>query len=154
MERTNNLWTAVEEKGILVTRPVNGYDNAVLVDQHEDVDDGTFPRVADWTRTVNQIEDSGIQAWINRWTRKRSKLEIDLGEFKIIRESADSAEATLHFKEPITVWLAKIGETNITSPVTKIKGEFFHDYYFIKGGRQDKIANGFEVWFSIKEYLA
>ena len=32
----------------------------------------------------------------------------------------------------------------------KIKGEFTHDWFFNKKGRQDKIANGFEIWFEVQ----
>lgn len=154
MEKTTDLWNAIDNGIALVGRPTVGYDNSILIETNEDVDDGTFPRVADWTRAINQIEDDGITAWINRWTRKRSKLEIDLGEFKIIRTNPASPYAVIEFKEPITVWHAQVGETPVTSKVKKIEGEFFHDYYFKRNGRQDRIANGFEVWFSIKEYLA
>jgi hypothetical protein len=35
-----------------------------------------------------------------------------------------------------------------------MKGEFTHDWFWTRNGRQDKMANGFEIWFSIKEYLA
>lgn len=152
MEQTVALWSAFEGEVLSsINTPV--YNNAVLVDMNEDRDDGTFPRVSDWTRAVNQIEDSGISAWINRWTHKRLKLEIDMGEYKIIRKSKDDTDAILEFKEPITVKLGKIGDKLQTAQVKRMSGEFFHDYYFTKHGRQDKIANGFEVWFSIQEYL-
>lgn len=152
MEQTVALWSAFEGEVLCsINTPV--YNNAILVDMNGDTDDGTFPRLSDWTRAVNQIEDSGISAWINRWTNKRLKLEIDMGEYKIIRKAKDDTDAILEFKEPITVKLGKIGDKLQTAQVKRMSGEFFHDYYFTKNGRQDKIANGFEVWFSIQEYL-
>jgi hypothetical protein len=152
MEKTVNLWAAIDGE-VLCGMETRGFSNVVLVDINQDTDDGTFPTVASYTRAVNQIEDHGISAWINRMTRKKSKLEIDLGDFTIIREDTADTEAVIEFKEPIEVWHAKVGETQVTSKVKKIKGEFFHDYFWTKAGRQDKIANGFEVWFSIGEYL-
>jgi hypothetical protein len=152
MKKTVNLWGAIDGE-VLCGRDMDGFSNAVQVDINQDTDDGTFPTLASYTRAVNQIEDNGISAWINRMTRKKSKLEIDLGEFKIIREDAADTGAVIEFKEPIEVWHAKVGETQVTSKVKKIKGEFFHDYFWTRAGRQDKIANGFEVWFSIEEYL-
>ena len=152
MEKTVNLWAAIDGE-VLCGITTVGMDNAVLVDINQDTDDGTFPTVASYTRAVNQIEDNGISAWINRWTRKKSKLEIDLGDYKIIREDAADTEAVIEFKEPIEVWHTQVGETQVTSKVKKIKGEFFHDYFWTRAGRQDKIANGFEVWFSIEGYL-
>jgi hypothetical protein len=147
------LWNAIEEGEILSSINTSGYDNAVIIDVNQDVDDGTFPTLASYTRAVNQIEDDGISAWINRMTRKKSKLEIDLGEYKIIRTAPHETTAILEFKEPIEVKLGKIGDRLHTAPVKRIKGEFFHEYFFTKGGRQDKIANGFEIWFSIQEYM-
>jgi hypothetical protein len=32
-------------------------------------------------------------------------------------------------------------------------GEFTHDWFWRNNGRQDKVANGFEIWFNIKECL-
>jgi hypothetical protein len=147
------LWNAIKDGEILSSINTSMYDHAILVDVNEDVDDGTFPTLASYTRTVNQIEDNGISAWINRWTRKRSKLEIDMGEYLIIRKAKDDTDAILEFKEPIQVKLGKIGDKLHTAPVKRMKGEFFHDYFFTKGGRQNKIANGFEIWFSIQEYM-
>jgi hypothetical protein len=152
MEKTVNLWGAIDGE-VLCGITTVGMDNAVLFDINEDTDDGTFPTLASYTRAINRIENEGITSWLNRMTRKKSKLVIDLGEFKIIRDGAASTEAIIEFEKPIEVWHAKVGETQVTSQVKRIKGEFFHDYFFKKSGRQDKIANGFEVWFSIGEYL-
>lgn len=153
MTKTCNLWNAMDDGTALVGIPTGGYDNSILIEVSEDTDDGTFPTLASYTRTINQIEDTGISAWINRWTRKKSKLEIDLGDYKIIREDKYSTTAILEFKEPITIWHTQVGETPVTSKVKRIEGELFHDYYFTRNGRQNKIANGFEVWFSMTKYL-
>ena len=80
-------------------------------------------------------------------------MEIDFCGVKITRGRDWDTEATLEFKEPIEVVMGHVGETPTVVKVKKIKGEFTHDWFFRKSGRQDKIANGFEIWFEIKKYL-
>jgi len=43
-----------------------------------------------------------------------------------------------------------VGERAVIEKVKKIEGEFTHDWFFKKSGRQDKIANGFEIWFEVQ----
>jgi hypothetical protein len=74
-------------------------------------------------------------------------------DLKIIRDSKWDSEATLEFKEPIDVVIGKIGEKLIIEKVKKIRGEFQHDWFWTRNGRQDKIANGYEIWFVINSYL-
>jgi hypothetical protein len=152
MESTAILWTALNGE-VLCGKEVCGYSNVVIVDAHQDTDDGTFPTLASYTRAVNRIEKEGITSWINSMTKKKSKLVIDFWDFKIIRDHADSTEAVIEFEEPIEVELGKIGDRLCTAQVKRMRGEFFHEYFWTKHGRQSKRANGFEILFSIKEYL-
>ena len=46
-----------------------------------------------------------------------------------------------------------MGDTDITAAVKRVRGEFDHDYFFKKNGRQQEFANGFEIWFKVNEYL-
>jgi len=71
----------------------------------------------------------------------------------IVREKEYEDEAIVEFTEPIDVVLDYIGGEPVVKKVKKIKGEFTHDWFWIRGGRQDEIANGFEIWFNIEEYL-
>jgi hypothetical protein len=104
-------------------------------------------------RDINALERNGVPHFINRLTRKKNKLEIDYDGVKIIRTTKWEDEAILEFKEPIDVVVGSVGERLIIEKVKRIKGEFDHDYFWTRGGRQDKVANGYEIWFKIREYL-
>jgi hypothetical protein len=81
-------------------------------------------------------------------------LEIEYDGVKIIRDSKWDNQAILEFKEPIEVVIGQIGDKPIIEKVTKIGGEFVHDWFWSKNGRQDKIANGYEIWFVIGNYIS
>lgn len=156
MKTTHSIWEVIDEGTVL--RPHSGnhshhIKHAILFEISDDCEDGTYPRVSDYTRLANKIDADGPAAWINRLTRKKNKLKIDFEGCTIIRDAAWKDEAILEFKEPIEVLFAYIGETPLVRDVKKIKGEFVHDWFWLKSGRQDKIANGFEIWFNIHEYL-
>lgn len=127
--------------------------NCLLFEVSQDTDDGTYPTVASYTRDATALDDEGASHWINRLTRKKNKLEVEYDGVKIIRESAWQDEAIIEFKEPIEIVFAYIGETPIVRDVKKIKGTFTHDWFWTKSGRQQKIANGYEIWFVIESYL-
>jgi hypothetical protein len=156
METSHSLWNIVDDGEIL--EPAKGSCSSIakgiLFEISQDTDDGTFPRVSDYTRFVNKLDVDGASYFLNRCTRKKNKKEIDFMGVKIIRTSDCDTDAVLEFKEPIKVVIAKIGGEPIIQEVKKIKGEFNHDYFWTRGGRQDKLANGFEIWFNIHEYLA
>ena len=71
-----------------------------------------------------------------------------------IREKDWDDRAILEFEKPIQVAMGKIGDELVIREVKRIRGEFNHDYFWVNNGRQDKMANGFEIWFNIHEYLA
>lgn len=156
METTFNLWDILEEDTVL--KPIslmdsNHVNNAILFDANRDTDDGTYPRVCDYMRVVNKLESDGPASWINRLSRKKNKLKIDFGGVTIIRDKCWQDEAVLEFKEPIKVVFGWVGEEPIIKEVKKIKGEFTHDWFWTSQGRQDKVANGFEIYFNIHKYL-
>jgi hypothetical protein len=78
---------------------------------------------------------------------------IEAYDVTIFRKHDWDTEATIEFKEPITVVMGKVGDVEITAQVKKVRGEFDHDYFFKKNGRQQELANGFEIWFKVNEYL-
>jgi hypothetical protein len=157
METTHTLWEIIEEEKVL--SPYTGSNsshitNGILFEISEDNEDGTYPRVSDYTRLANQINNDGTYAWVNRLTRKRNKKTIEFYGCKIERSADYQDEATIEFETPIKVIFGYIGEEPIIKEVKKIKGEFTHDWFWMKNGRQNKIANGFEIWFNIKEFLS
>jgi hypothetical protein len=156
MKTSHSLWHIIDDGEIL--EPAKGscgsIAKGILFEISQDTDDGTFPRVSDYTRFVNKLEAEGTSYFLNRCTRKRNKLEIDFMGVKIIREKDWDDRAVLEFEKPIQVVMGKIGDEPIIREVKKIRGEFNHDWFWTRGGRQDKYANGFEVWFNIQEYLA
>jgi hypothetical protein len=158
METTHSIWGILDEQ--LPLRPLKGdgsnTKNCILFEMSEDSDDGTYPRVCDYTRYANALEREGASYFINRCSRKKNKAVVEFygtGGVKIIRNKDYETEAILEFPEPIEVVMGKVGDREIIEKVKRIKGEFTYDWYWIKNGRQDKIANGFEIYFNIKEYL-
>jgi hypothetical protein len=130
---------------------VNGIKGMYLsFEQFSDTDDGTFPRVSDYVRLINRMEHEGTGAFLT-WIGK-SKLKFDSGYCKVIRESKYGSEATLLFDKPITVVAAYVNDTPVTFQANKITGEFTHEWYWNKNGRQDKYCNSVEVYFDCKKF--
>jgi hypothetical protein len=155
METTHSIWEILDE-GVTF----EGADlrhsfikNAMLFEISEDTDDGTFPRVSDYTRFANSLDGDGTSYFLNRLSRKKNKLELDFCGVKITRGSQWDCKAILEFPEPIDVIMGYVGEKAIVEKVKRIQGDFTHDWFFRKSGRQDKIANGFEIWFEVEKYL-
>lgn len=127
----------------------------MLFEVSQDTDDGTYPRLCDWMRDANALDKEGPSHWLNRLTRKANKLKIPFyGGVTIVRDSKWATDAVLEFDQPVEVIIGRVGERPIVEKVTKIKGEFHNDWFWTKSGRQEKIANGYEIWFEIKDYLA
>ena len=155
MTTTHSIWEILDE-GVTfdpVDLKSSFIKNAMLFEISEDTDDGTFPRVSDYTRYANSLDSDGTSYFINRLSRKKNKLELDFCGVKITRGSQWDCKAILEFPEPIDVIMGHVGEKAIVEKVKRIQGEFTHDWFFKKSGRQDKIANGFEIWFEVEKYL-
>lgn len=156
METSSQLWEIIEADKVLepiTLKHSHHIKNAVLFEITDDQEDGTYPRVSDWTRFANSVDSEGASAWINRLSRKKNKSEIEYWGCKIVRDSKWSDRAVIEFKEPVKVVFGRVGDEPIVKQVKKISGEFTHDWFWMKSGRQDKIANGVEIWFNIEEYL-
>ncbi|CAB4175040.1 hypothetical protein UFOVP1247_71 [uncultured Caudovirales phage] len=154
METTHSIWGVLDKDGPLKGIKTSIGNNCMLFDVSQDTDDGTYPTVASYTRDANGLDGEGASHFINRLTRKKNKLEIEYDGVKIIRDSKWDNQAILEFKEPIEVVIGQVGDKPIIEKVTKIGGEFTHDWFWTKNGRQDKIANGYEIWFVIGKYIA
>jgi hypothetical protein len=155
METTHRIWEILDEGVTFEGADLRHsfINNAMLFEISEDTDDGTFPRVSDYTRFANSLDGDGTSYFLNRLSRKKNKLELDFCGVKITRESQWDTKAILEFPEPIGVVMGYVGEKAIIEKVKRIQGEFTHDWFFKKSGRQDKIANGFEIWFEVEKYL-
>jgi len=153
METTHSIWRLLDGEGPLKGIKMDFGNNCILFEVSQDTDDGTYPTVASYTRDANALDNEGASHFLNRLTRKKDKTQIDYDGVKIIRDSKWSNDAVLEFKEPIDVVIGKIGEKPIIEKVKRISGEFTHDWFWSKHGRQDKIANGYEIWFVINSYL-
>lgn len=154
MTTTHTIWGILDGDGPLKGIRFGESVNAINFEVSQDTDDGTYPRLCDYMRDINALENEGASHFLNRLTRKKNKLEIVYEGVTIIRDSKWSTDAVLEFKEPIDVVVGTVGERLIIEKVQRIKGEFYHDYFWTKNGRQDKVANGYEIWFKIEEYLA
>lgn len=156
MKTTHSIWDILEEGTVLLPITLqwsNHIKNSILFDVHQDTDDGSFPRVSDWTRFANKIDNDGVYRFLNGLTRKKNKLNIRYDQCIIIRDKDWDDEAVIEFDAPIQVVFGHIGDEPIIKEVKKIKGEFTHDWFYTKCGAQDKIANGVEIYFNIHEYL-
>jgi hypothetical protein len=153
MKTTHSIWSLLDGDGPLKGIKMDFGNNCMLFEISQDTDDGTYPTVASYTRDANALDEEGASHWINRLTRKKDKTQIEFYDgVKIIREDKWSHDAVLEFKEPVEVVLGYLDETPIVIDVKKIKGEFTHDWFWTRNGRQDRIANGYEIWFKIESY--
>jgi hypothetical protein len=152
-ETTHTVWGILDGDGPLEGVKTNFGRNCMLFEVSQDTDDGTYPTLASYMRDANALDNEGASHFLNRLTRKKNKLSIDYEGVTIIRDSKWSNDATLEFKEPIEVVIGAVGDRHIIEKVTKIRGEFHHDWFWTRNGRQSKMANGYEIWFEVKEYL-
>ena len=153
METTHTIWGVLDGEGPLKGIKMGFGNNCILFEVNQDTDDGTYPTVASYTRDANGLDNEGVSHFLNRLTRKKDKTQVEYDGVKIIRDSKWDSRAILEFKEPIDVVIGQVGDRHILEKVTKIEGEFTHDWFWSKHGRQDKIANGYEIWFVINSYL-
>lgn len=154
METTFQLFRIVEDEEVFVPL-TNIHQNLtqgkfMQYEQFSDDEDGTFPRVEDYTRIANRIEDAGACEFLH-WHSGR-KMKSHNGYCTLIRQSRWDNEGTLIFDKPIKVSFGEINGEHIIREVSEIEGEFYHDWYFLKNGRQDKIANGCEIYFDCKTF--
>ena len=157
METTHSIW-GVEDNEVLKPMNLNNTNiiNSILFESSSDDEDGTYPLVMHYTNLINKIDSEGTNAWLNRLvstSRRIDFLNIDYGICEIIRESKYANDAIIKFKNPIKIQIELIGETPVIIEVSEISGQFIHEYYWTRKGRQNKVANGFEIWFNIKKYL-
>jgi hypothetical protein len=156
MDTTHCIWVLLDEGTPLLPITLqhsSHINNAIIFDVHQDTDDGSFPRVSDWTRFVNKIENDGVYRFLNGLTRKKNKLKIRYDQCTIIRDKDWDESAVIEFDAPIKVVFGHVGKEPIIKEVKKIKGEFTHDWFWTSCGTQDKVANGVEIYFNIHEYL-
>jgi hypothetical protein len=153
MKTTHTIWGILDGDGPFKGVKHDSCDNCILFEVSQDTDDGTYPTVASYTRDANALDANGASHFLNRLTRKKNKLEIDYEGVKIIRDHQWDDHAILEFKEPIDVVVGQVGEKLIIEKVKKISGFFSHDWFWTKNGRQDRIANGYEIWFEVGSYL-
>ena len=154
MEKTTHtVWGILDGDGPFEGVKTDFGRNCMLFEVSQDTDDGTYPRLCDWMRDANALDREGASHFLNRLTRKKNKLEIDFEGVKIIRTAKWQDDAVIEFKEPIEVVMGRVGDKPVIQRVKKIKGEFQHDWFWTRNGRQEKIANGYEIWFRVDEYL-
>ena len=154
METVHSIWNVLDGDGPFKGIKTDFGNNCMMFEVSQDTDDGTYPTVASYTRNANSLDREGASHFLNKLTRKKEKTQVDYDGVKIIRNSKWDTKAILEFKEPIDVVIGQIGDKKIIEKVTKIEGEFQHDWFWTRNGRQDKIANGYEIWFVIENYIA
>lgn len=120
----------------------------------DDEMDGVFPRVSDYTRWANKIDEEGAAAYLT-WAGK-GKLKFNTGYCTVIREGKNDNKAIIEFKEPIKVVVAEVNGEPVLIETDRIRGEFTHEWMWWseKHGkkRQDSIANVCEIWFDCQHF--
>lgn len=154
MKTVHSIWNLLDGDGPLGPIETDFGQSCMLFEVSQDTDDGSYPRLCDWMREANSLDREGASHWLNRLTRKANKLKIPFyGGVTIVRDRKWETAAVLEFDQPIEVVMGHVGGRPIIEKVKKIRGEFHHDWFWTKNGLQSKIANGYEIWFEIKEYL-
>lgn len=152
-ETTHTVWGILDRDGPFEGVKTDLGRNCMLFEVSQDTDDGTYPTLASYMRDANALDNEGASHFLNRLTRKKDKTKIEYGGVTLVRDSKWTEEAVLEFKEPIEVVIGRVGDKPVIQRVKKIKGEFQHDWFWTRAGRQSKIANGYEIWFVVGEYL-
>lgn len=154
IETSGQLFLIVEDGAIFEPyNKVNEIGGKFLsFERCADDEDGTFPNITSYIKLVNRMDKDGTVAFLSWYGG--SKMKFDSGYCTVIRTGSKyGCSATLEFKKPITVLFGKVGDKMITEQVTKIHGEFTHEWFWMKGTRrQDQVANGFEVYFDCKTF--
>lgn len=151
METTSRLFNVIEENQIL--KPAKGYykeRDRIYLEDTEDTHDGSWPRVSDYTRFCNKLDNydyKAVQNFLIGAKRKKS----DWGGVTL--HKVDRDKIRLEFKEPVKVYFGKVGEKPILQEVKTIEGKLSHEFYWRKNGRQNKIANGIEIFIEEVEYI-
>jgi hypothetical protein len=158
MKKSHKLWEILVDETVLKPYTSKFFmadqiKSAILFKTSSDNEDGTYPRVCDYTRFANKLYSDGASFWINSLTKKKNKLNIEFCGCKIIRSADYYTDAILEFPKIIPVFLGYNEEEPIFKQVKKIRGEFKHDWFWTLNPRQEKKTNGFEIWFNIKEFL-
>lgn len=97
------------------------------------------------------MESDGTSAFLDWYCGK--KIKSDNGYCVITRKTKYGVDATIEFKSPITIVFGKVGEELVTKQVSKITGEFTHEWFWMKGERrQNRYANGFEIFFDCQTF--
>lgn len=158
METSHQLFKIVEDGDVF--NPIGSVNQGLekgkfmSFEYLDDNMDGIFPRVSDWTRFANRIDNDGISEFLIWISKNPSRLIADFGYCTVQRESKWDSEATLTFKEPIKVSFGKVNGEHIIREVDTIKGEFTYEWgWYRTTGRQNKIANVVEVFFRCDEFF-
>lgn len=141
--------------------PAKGYykdRDRIYIDTTEDGDDGTWSRVSDYVKFCNKVDNRDYRAVQNFLVGKRKKL--DCGEFILSKETIQYADGLMiEFKKPQKVVFGSYTKDNktvlVTEEIKAVKGKLSHDFYYFKNtGRQDKIANGIELFIEELEFIS
>ncbi len=150
---SSRLFEIIEENSFFQPiKKVNGIAGQFLeLETSSDDEDGTYPLIMHYVTLVNKMDKEGTSAYLNHIGGK-DKLNISWNGCKIIRASKWDDKATIVFDTPITMIFGYVGEEPITREVKQIEGEFTHEWFWMKKGRQSKVANGFSIFFDCQKF--
>jgi hypothetical protein len=152
----SDLFLVVEDKGTLEFFPLEEGARCFRIETFSDDMDGIFPRISDYTRFANSIDNEGVIAYLRRILGRTKTSDIEYCTVK--RESIHDHEATLMFKEPVETIIEEIEiistETTVQfkKKIKAIEGFFTYRWYWSQNARQDKIANICELFFVCEKF--
>jgi hypothetical protein len=151
METSTQLFRIVEDGAVFEPRNHVHYAGRYMnIETSTDDEDGTYPEVKDYIELIDKMDADGTDAWLN-WCSSGNALDIDLGYCRVVRDTEYAVEARLEFPEPIKMKVAEVNGEPVLVDVDTIEGEFTHEWFFTKSGRQDEKANGFDIYFDCKK---
>ena len=80
MKAVHSIWNLLDGDGPLRGIKTDFGQSCMLFEVSQDTDDGTYPRLCDWMRDANALDENGSSHFINRLTRKKDKLTIPFYE--------------------------------------------------------------------------
>ncbi len=103
--------------------------------------DGCFPRINEWTRFINNIENKGIDWWFEK--------NYKYYEIKAINEIG-YLKYEIEFKESIDCLVATIWDKQIIEPVNTMLIEINYECWF---SGLDNLASSIEIYFKILKLI-
>jgi hypothetical protein len=113
----------------------------VFFEDYSDDMDGIFPRVNEWTRFANKIQNDGIGWWIEKHWKFYEVID------RIEKMDGYGDQYKIFFQIPLPIIFGQIWEKQIIENANGIEITISYEWYWTKNARQNKIANWISIFF-------